>query len=387
MASTASLARLAHDGEASEQQLGQPGQPMTAAAAAHPLHVLPSTAAVTPPGSMSDSVEEPAVRQRQPLSWPPLTPPIVLHLILWSGLGYLARLGLLRLHSYPQSPVAAILYPQVVGCLIMGWIDRNKPALAARCPNLLVGLSTGLCGSITTFSSFSLAAYLEFAGADRLGRLPGDNVLAGLAIIGLTIGMSVSAATAGSQLPDLVPLLDLSLLPPSQLPRHAQPVSFSKWLIPLAACLAVYAVALGTTLGSPAVYAPSIAIGLVVAPIGSATRYLLSRYNTMLPGFPIGTFAANTAGTALLYALYVSRSSTGAVSTPLACATLVALSDGFCGCLTTISTFTMEIMKLDVRPSYLYTATSVGVSQLLGLLIVGSWTLSLGGIQGGQCQP
>lgn len=49
---------------------------------------------------------------------------------------------------------------------------------------------------------------------------------------------------------------------------------------------------------------------------------------------------------------------------------------GFCGCLTTVSTFIVELSTLSLIPSYVYAFTSVAVAQV-GMIAIGGtlqWT-------------
>ncbi|KAH6586837.1 hypothetical protein BASA50_000201 [Batrachochytrium salamandrivorans] len=301
--------------------------------------------------------------------------PILLQLILWSTLGLLIRTGLLHLHAYPIPPVAAIVSPQVVGCLILGWVNRNRTVLAKRSPNLLIGLSVGLCGSITTFSSFALATYQEFSGIGRPMRTPNENILAGFSIIWTTMGMSIVSIMAGAQFSDLFPILDflenstLMCSKMDKLQTYTDSTVGKTWA-PLGLCAIVYASVVASWLTG---HAPmSLVLGLVLAPVGTLLRFTLSRFNLLYPPFPVGTFTVNMLGSAFLVGLFFWRASVLSDST--SCAALIGLMDGFCGCLTTISTFTMELSKLSVRDGYIYALSSIGISQLLGAVIVSIWT-------------
>lgn len=59
-------------------------------------------------------------------------------------------------------------------------------------------------------------------------------------------------------------------------------------------------------------------------------RYHISSWNTHESRFPIGTFTANMAGTALL-AIFFALSHAGLSLGYVGCLFLAALSDGFCG--------------------------------------------------------
>ena len=53
-------------------------------------------------------------------------------LIPFSIIGVLIRLGLIELHSYPGSPVFSLIYPQFVGCVIMGFCLARKGFVMER---------------------------------------------------------------------------------------------------------------------------------------------------------------------------------------------------------------------------------------------------------------
>ncbi|HYQ64141.1 fluoride efflux transporter CrcB [Actinophytocola sp.] len=96
------------------------------------------------------------------------------------------------------------------------------------------------------------------------------------------------------------------------------------------------------------------------AAVGAPLRYLTdrlvqSRHDSL---FPWGTLTVNLAGCLVLGAL------TGAaVSDPV----LAVAGTGFCGALTTYSTFSYETFRLAERRSYFYAATNVVVSVVAGL--------------------
>lgn len=85
---------------------------------------------------------------------------------------------------------------------------------------------------------------------------------------------------------------------------------------------------------------------------------------------PLGTFLANMIGTALLGGFNVLQNKVHPVSS-YACSVLQGLDDGYCGCLTTVSTFAVEILGLGLRKGSRYALISWCVAQLLLLLVFG----------------
>ncbi|ANY06323.1 fluoride efflux transporter FluC [Pseudonocardia sp. HH130630-07] len=87
----------------------------------------------------------------------------------------------------------------------------------------------------------------------------------------------------------------------------------------------------------------AVLVGIGAA-VGAPLRYLADTAvkARLGPGFPWGTFAVNVAGSALLGAL-----TAGAALLPPGVAALAGI--GFCGALTTYSTFGYEIVELSGR--------------------------------------
>ena len=107
------------------------------------------------------------------------------------------------------------------------------------------------------------------------------------------------------------------------------------------------------------------------AAIGAPARYLTDRavqgrHDSV---FPWGTLTVNMVGSFLLGLLT-------AMSTHLPAAVGAALGVGFCGALTTYSTFSYEILRLLEDRARFYAAANVGASVLGGFGAVGlGWTL------------
>jgi fluoride exporter len=104
--------------------------------------------------------------------------------------------------------------------------------------------------------------------------------------------------------------------------------------------MTVLFVALGAALGAPARYLTD--------------RALQGRHDSM---FPWGTFAANIAGCALLGFL---------AALPARTAVLAFAGTGFCGALTTYSTFSYETVRLVQSQARTLAAVNVGASILAG---------------------
>jgi fluoride ion exporter CrcB/FEX len=113
-----------------------------------------------------------------------------------------------------------------------------------------------------------------------------------------------------------------------------------------------------------------ILFALVFAPLGCLARFYLAIYlNGKIASFPLGTFAANIAGTAVLGMSWdIAHAQIGGI---VGCQVLQGIEDGFCGCLTTISTWVAELSSLKRSHSYIYGFSSVAVALAVMIAIMG----------------
>lgn len=96
------------------------------------------------------------------------------------------------------------------------------------------------------------------------------------------------------------------------------------------------------------------------AAVGAPLRYLTDRLTKSLlgPGFPWGTFVVNVVGSLVLGVVV------GAAAPP---AMVALVGTGFCGALTTYSTFGYETVQLGARGSRLLAVLNATGSVLAGL--------------------
>jgi len=97
------------------------------------------------------------------------------------------------------------------------------------------------------------------------------------------------------------------------------------------------------------------------AAVGAPVRYLTDRWvaRRFSPRFPAGTFIVNVVGSALLGGLTAA-----ALSGHLTAGALALLGAGFCGGLTTFSSFAWETHELADEGAVGYAAGNVAVSVL-----------------------
>ena len=372
----------------------------------------------------------------------------VSYLILFSILGTLARLGLQALTFYPGAPVQfGLLWANFGGSLLMGFLSEDqklfrehftasslnnrksqndeeiggprksdselRPYIVAaqkqasgkqhaavkKTIPLYIGLTTGFCGSFTSFSSFIRDAYLALsnglpvpvshtspapiATGSTVTRNGGYSFMAICAVILVTVILCLGALLLGAHLaialgpvtPGIPQLVARRIVD-----RMIVFIAWSAWLG--AVLLAIWP---PDRPGGPAGQASwdqehwrgNALFALVFAPLGCLLRFYVSLHlNGKVPSFPLGTFAVNIFGTALEGMFYDLQ------HVPLGgrvgCQTLQGLMDGFCGCLTTVSTWVAELKGLRIRHAYVYGSVSVGVGVGLMVIIMGSFQWTMG---------
>ncbi|OCF45740.1 hypothetical protein I317_00228 [Kwoniella heveanensis CBS 569] len=402
-------------------------------------------------------------------------------LVLAAMLGCLARLGLDGLAEYDGRVVFPLAWSQGVGSGVMGLALARKNEIISIYPPIYTFLTTGIAGSITTFSSWMLEGYLSFSNYDGYDRKGLHDTVDGVAYSLSTFAIALASLRMGEHVASILPALPIpkpsrrsessssptasgeagvtsasasssttrhgddtdlangldveaeaqvgtnaraqadgtdngtsGLLqngqekgglgiiskekrrshPPSH-PRRPHPtlipipnpnpkhLRLSKSHTPLLDLLAI-ATALASYLIALLLYflAPhynhtswrhKVLFPLLLSPPGAILRFFLSRYNTypvFMNKFPLGTFLANMIATLIISGVYVAQrqSSVGAVR----CNALYAIQQGFCGCLSTVSTFVIESRTVsDPRWKWTYIATSVVLGHLFVLSIVG----------------
>ncbi|KAI2642478.1 CrcB-like protein-domain-containing protein [Xylaria nigripes] len=346
------------------------------------------------------------------------------YLILFAIFGTLARLGLQALTFYPAAPISfSSVWPNFAGCLIIGFLteDRmlfryewgnttpsiNQKSEESGSPNsqfvaqdratakkahlavkktipLYIGLATGFCGSFTSFSAFIRDVFLALSNelptptGGATMRNGGYSFLALLAVLIGTISLSFSGFYLGCQLAD-------ALEPVT--PSFRYPLS-RKVIDPLAVVLAwgswIGAVVLSavppdrySNPGASEFWRGRATFALAFAPLGCLARFYASaRLNGRFSSFPLGTFVVNVAGTVILgLAWDLAHVPEGGV---IGCQVFQGIEDGLCGCLTTVSTWILELAVMGRRKAYVYGGTSVICALAFQIAIMGGLLWSQG---------
>ena len=348
------------------------------------------------------------------------------YLIFFSILGVLARLGVVAFTSFPRAPLTTtVVWANVSGSLIMGllredrllfrrhWhaslsktrVSRHTPGngndeseleddveatteayITARSTvHGFIGLTVGFCGTLTSFADVIRDAFLAIANDLDTAAIStqvttgrpqpppdGYSVLAAVAVLWIEVSMSLAALSLGAHL----------AIASQRWADRLPTISFE----PTMNILTVF-VGWGAWIGAVAmsIWPPhgawrgEVIFAVVFAPLGAVLRFHLSkRLNPKIASFPLGTFVANVFGTCILGLVWdLQHSSPG--SSLISCQVLQGIADGFCGGLTTVSTWVLELKALRVRHAYIYAFISLGLSLACIVTIMGSfrWTTGL----------
>ncbi|KAF8974502.1 CrcB-like protein-domain-containing protein [Flammula alnicola] len=285
-----------------------------------------------------------------------------------SILGALARLGLVALTTYDGQSIFPLAYAQAVGCLIMGFGVRFKEPIGQYYGPLYTAITTGFCGSLTTFSGWQMDVFNAWINANQYkrGGLRDVSFVDGVGISTITLSLSIGSLVFGHGI--------ASMLAPS-IPQPRFMARTARYSLSCIALL-TYGATFLTYFLLPASFRHQATAALLFSFPGALTRYLLSiALNRRFKALPAGTLMANALGTALLAAFHVLQRTNAPVSQN-ACSLLQGLIDGYCGCLTTVSTFAAEVRDFGKHKAIRYVLVSWLLGQAMVLLIFGSsiWT-------------
>ncbi|CAF3328302.1 unnamed protein product [Rotaria sp. Silwood2] len=284
-------------------------------------------------GNIPVAETEPVVVQHHRLS-------STMSIIIFSYIGVLIRLGLAFLGN-DKTPLCAAFWPSFVGCFLMGFVVEQKIHIHKHFTQLYIGLTTGLCGSITTFSGLMYDSCLALFGSSSHFTYPVSNYFAVIfsvfsaSFIGFIVGRHLSMFVS---------------------PSSSEKVPYSNefvqiWLFPLLIILSIPLLVLLAVLVPVGHYTYFI-YSVIFAPFGSLTRYILSIVFNTNSNFPLGTLLANVIGSYIYLGMVAINEYVHTLS-PLIKQIIISIIQGYCGCLTTVSTFMLELDTIKKR-KYIY---------------------------------
>ncbi|KAM1074531.1 hypothetical protein ACFX1T_019467 [Malus domestica] len=313
------------------------------------------------------------------------------HLAVFGILGVLSRYLLQKLFGPGVVGVTSdktILYldlpSNMVGSFLMGWFGVVfKGDISYVSDYLVIGLSTGYLGSLTTFSGWNQKMIeLSVEGHWAFALL---GFLIGLFLAAYSLIFGVETAKGFRQI-----LERNSVCGITSSRRRWRVDSYKRHLVALAVLLlmlsslwSIGGIQLREEFNSSSSEA-QLWLGCIVGPFGVWIRWFLARLNGrglgktgLLKWVPFGTLIANVSAACVMAALSTMKK---AVNTKTCDIVATGIQFGFLGCLSTVSTFIAEFnaMRESKYPwrAYAYAMATICTSFGLGILIycVPVWT-------------
>ena len=286
--------------------------------------------------------------------------------------GVVIRIYLSELVRWDGVPLFPSLYPQLVGTVIMGIVTSHKSVLAASPPFLYQAIATGLCGSISTFSSWNSDAVSTLLQTEQVAPDNAVRIIGWLTSLLLGLGMFSAALTLGQHIARLSPWADSK-----QRSQRKHPSVKSRCYVLLESMIwvSVWIVTTILVIVIPYVFSrQDLIFSCVLATLGTYLRWHLAPFNTVIKNFKLGTFLANITGTWIAGCMISLQDFH--TEGQLAYDILVGVATGFGGCLTTVSTFAVELASLPLWASYIYALTSILFAHVGLVTVLGAvqWT-------------
>lgn len=287
--------------------------------------------------------------------------------------GILARIYLTELAAWNGLPLFPAFYSEVVGTAIMGFVLSHKQLLETNHKFTYQALATGLCGSLTTFSSWNNDAATVLI---QYGEEDPDNitrVIGWITVLLVGFGMPIVALKFGEHVGYLSPWADKRTGEKVyEMPKKATR------MFEITSYIIFWGIATSVVVTIPLLLfnRHDFMFSFVLASLGAYIRWHLSPLNSTFQHFKLGTFLVNVLGTWILGIAYIldhhHEDEVGIEVKGL----LYGATAGFCGCLTTVSTFAVELTTLSFPAAYLYGLSSVLAAQVGLIAIRGTywWT-------------
>ncbi|XP_076824930.1 uncharacterized protein LOC143470590 isoform X1 [Clavelina lepadiformis] len=289
--------------------------------------------------------------------------------------GCLARIGTDKLFGDlakiedSEEIVNQSFFSNMVGSFVLGALN-GSPMGKTRLAALYKGLTTGFCGSYTTWSKWNQQLSLTLVG--NVNRT--DAVPAVLSITSWFVGFYsyIGSYCVGTDFgKDIGGRIGKHVSRNG--PKHADIIV--SFLLIFAAIGFAFGVAFDVTQTGKGIW-----LAVIFAPFGACLRAWLAQFKVEKYKLPLGTLLANMIGAIVLAAIGVINDwvavpeCIGVAGVCWPTIVTYAIGTGFCACLTTISTFMSEVYKL--RPehpifAYSYAILTVVICQVLCGIING----------------
>lgn len=287
--------------------------------------------------------------------------------------GILARIYLTELAAWNGLPLFPAFYSEVVGTAIMGVVLSHKQLLEKNHKLTYQALATGLCGSLTTFSSWNNDAATILI---QYGKEDPDNitrVIGWLTVLIIGFGMPIMALRFGEHIGYLSPWADQRTGEKVyEMPKKATR------MCEIASYIIFWGITTSLVVAIPLLLfnRHDLMFSFVLASLGTYIRWHLSPLNSAFKHFKLGTFLVNVLGTWVLGIAYILDHHHEEEAGIEVKGLLYGATAGFCGCLTTVSTFAVELSTMSFLGTYVYGLSSVLAAQVGLIAIRGTywWT-------------
>lgn len=338
------------------------------------------------------NADQPKEEQPQFTAKAPLLTRVLVQITGGAIWGVLARRALIVLTEYDGAFLGGVVWANFAACFVMGllvtsevvWselVDDSRPDVMFAAKGVIpfyVGITTGFCGTCSSFSSFILEAFEKATNTETTTYNypnPAYGIMEALSVILAHLGISVAGFHAGRH---ITGAFDNFAIPRK---RYGQ----IEWLTS-GLGIAAYIITIVLIATKKDGTWRSWTFSCLFAPFGAIARYLLSKkLNTLIKNFPFGTFTCNVVGCILLAIFTMLARGRSHISSKLpivtnviGCHVLVGLDDGFCGALTTVSTFIVELFGLESLHDYRYGSALVIVGFSFMVVILGSYNWAVG---------
>jgi CrcB protein len=232
-------------------------------------------------------------------------------------------------------------------------------------------MTSGFCGSLTTFSGWQVQAaqtFLKpFVFIAFLNLIVGFTTFYCCFRFGRHLGLIIHAIMTynSAKKEENAEIVE----PPSNI--SFQPISLYQpeniTMMVLAVCLWIlFAILFVLVSNSRHWTGPAF-----FSPVGALIRWYSSQWSSAWPKFKIPTFSVNTIGTALYSVLLICNVKYGGSPKGVLSASLFSLLSGLCGTLTTVSTFVSELYNMSPKHfAYVYAISTIVVAQAVSILIL-----------------
>lgn len=312
----------------------------------------------------------------------------LIHLATFGFFGVFTRYGLQKLFgpgclelTSNQSPLYLDLPSNMLGSFLMAWFGIIfKTDIRHISDHLIVGITTGYMGCLTTFSGWNQAMISMSSKGHWAYAIAG--ILLGIFIVNESIRVG---AETGERLRSCILkcIKENSSIGSKCVWENLRVDTRTKHYVIIVVMMILLSFLWVLSIVLAAIKLGSLTDGAVlwlgcsVAPPGVWLRWYLARLNGQgigkqrsLKWLPIGTLAANVLAAGIMAALAVTDK---AVNTKQSTAVLNGIQFGFLGCLSTVSTFVAEIYAMrssgQIGRAFVYAAATFMLSFMLGTLV------------------